>query len=173
MSTGLTLLLRAIYFSLVLSLCSCTFSVYTYKGKSYYSEADRAEALQAGGELEKAIEAYEAHIKNRISSKKRFSNENPYFYKLMIGDLHLKLDQIDEAEKSYLSACNHKVSPPLCADRLRKMGRYFEEKKEYDKAFEILRKHRELDILLFDLEIDRLHKSIVNSTKNQSETTDN
>jgi tetratricopeptide (TPR) repeat protein len=158
---------------LPLAMCACTVFVYGFSSNPYFSEADRAEALWGEGKKEEAIEAYEAHIQNRMKRKKRLPNENPYFYKLMIGDIYLELDKAEEAEKAYLVAHEKKVSPPLCADRLRKIGRYYEERKEYEKAFEILRKHRELDSLLFDLEIDRLHKSLVNSKKKQVESEPN
>jgi len=144
-----------------LFLSSCTLYARTFSSEYYYTEAERAEALEKKGEYLEAIQAYENHISTRLASDKLYKNENPSFYKLLIGDLYLELEQVEQAEQAYLAALEKEVSKPLCADRIKKLGQWHEKKGNFEEAFKIIEKHRELDTLLFDLEIDRLHKAKV------------
>lgn len=154
---------KTILFCIIFSFClnACTIYARNFSSEYYLTEAERAEALEEKGEYLKAIEAYEKHIVDRQESGKLFVNENPYFYKLLIGDLYLKLIQPDNAEQAYVFALEKEVSKPLTTHRLKKLGTWYEEKGDFENAFLIVEKHRELDPLLFDLEIDRLHKAKV------------
>lgn len=84
----------------------------------------------------------------------------------MIGELHIKLRDPISAENAFLEALKKGVSPALCAERLRRIAGYYEQEKDFEKAFEILRKHRELDTILFDLEIDRIHRASIEAESN-------
>ena len=145
-----------------LMLCSCSIFFFT-DFRQYLDAAEKAEKEQ---NYKEAIQQYKGHIIFRKSDSGRFKDENPYFYQLMIGDLYIKLKNPESAEKAFLIALKHNISPPLCAERLRRIGTYYLEEKKYEEAFAILRKHRELDPLLFDLEIDKVHKASIGQEEN-------
>ena len=146
--------------SLLLSGCSTNFR--------YYLE--KAEAAEQSKEYSKAIGYYNKHIEFRNNDSKP-PKENPYFYLLMVGDLYLKNEQPIEAKDTYIKAIDKEVSKPLCAERIRNVAKYYSEKNNYEEAFIILEKHRELDPLLFDLDKDNLHKEYVSTQEIEQETT--
>jgi tetratricopeptide (TPR) repeat protein len=147
--------MKNVLFLIFLFSCSCTI----FFSKNFRQHLDAAEKAEREQNYQEAISQYEQHIKFRKKDDDRLPQENPWFYKLMVGELYLKIKDPIAAENAFLDALKHKVSPALCAERLRRIAIYYEQEKEIEKAFEILRKHRELDPVLFDLEIDRIHKA--------------
>jgi tetratricopeptide (TPR) repeat protein len=125
------------------------------------SAATLAERFADEGKLDEAIASYRKHIELRLQDPKRPKSENPYFYLLFIGDLYLQSEQITLARKSYEEARAKGVDGPLVAERLRSFATYFEKKDDLERAILELKRYRELDPLMFDSEIDRLHKLFV------------
>jgi tetratricopeptide (TPR) repeat protein len=152
---------------LTISLNGCTIYYTTFSGTYYSSYLQKAEALRDKGKYLEAIEAYETHIKFRNKSKKKLEGETPSFYYLMIGDIYLEMDQPEKAEQAYKTALKAEKNIPLCAERLRRLGKYYEQKGDIKQAIEAVRSNRELDPLLFDLEIDRLHKALVEKEREE------
>jgi tetratricopeptide (TPR) repeat protein len=113
------------------------------------------------GKYEVAIGHYEAHISNRLQSPNLPGGENPYFYKALIGDLYLKLDKPDEAKAAYTEALKHDVANEIVVDRFRQLARWYREHKQYDLAMSVLSEHRSLDPLMFDYEMDQLHRELI------------
>ncbi len=129
---------------------------------------EKAEEAEKANQYNVAIENYKKHIEFRNNDRKP-PKENPYFYLLMIGDLYLKNEEPIKAKDTYLEAIDKEVSKALCAERIRNIAKYYSEKNDYEKAFETLEEHRELDPLLFDLDKDNLHKTYI-TTNQEVET---
>jgi tetratricopeptide (TPR) repeat protein len=144
----------ALSFCLLLLLSGCTALF-----GSPISHAEKADSLRLDGHYIEAIAEYRLHITSRL--KKRGVTENPYFYFLLIGDCYLALDQLEEAEKSFLEAQALKIDNALIADRMRQIAAWHEKHDDLEMALNVLEKYRTLDPLLFDLEIDRIHKTFV------------
>ena len=123
----------------------------------------RAEELRAAGKFEPAIKEYQAYIDQRIERKDYTDSDNPYFFYLLIGDSYLGMEDPAKAEESYLKAKENGTADNLVAGKLRGIGQFYELRGRYAEAIEFLRKHRELDPLLFDLDIDRNHKSLISA----------
>lgn len=140
--------------SVLLCMLSCVRVTHRYE-----TPAARADALKEQGKYEEAIKAYRAHLAQRIAQ--RGPEENPYFYLLLIGDCYIAMDQLQEAEESYREAHAQEVDKALVADRFRRLADWYENENELENAMALLQKYRHLDPLLFDLEIDRLHKAYV------------
>lgn len=124
------------------------------------SHGTKAQQHQEDEEFIEAITEYRLHLAERIERKTQ-KEENPYFYYLLIGDCYLSLENVNEAEKNYLIAKQNQVSLSLVAERLRRIGNWYEERNELEQALLFLKKYRDLDPLLFDLETDRIHKKFV------------
>ncbi len=125
------------------------------------SHAELARYFESEGEYKRAIDEYETHIALREQDDSRPATEDPKFYYLFIGDLYLKLEKPLEAEASYLKAIQDETTKPLLAYRLRDLGAWYEARGELEKAIETLRAYRDLDSLMFDHDIDRIHKKSV------------
>ncbi|MFN8392618.1 MAG: tetratricopeptide repeat protein [Bdellovibrionota bacterium] len=125
------------------------------------SHLKQAELLRENGQYEAAIQQYQIFIDERLHQPPPPGALNPYFYYLLIGDCYLKLDKADEAKSAYLTALSNDVDKPLVAGKLRELAAWFEKNKRFDDAIAILHEHRELDPLLFDLDIDRNHKEAI------------
>ena len=123
------------------------------------SDALIAEQYKSEGKHIEAIAAYRRHLAKRLISKTE--SENPYFYLLLIGDCYLEIDKIEQARKSYDLAVTQNIDKSLVAERYRRIARWFEDQGQLQKAIAELTRYRQLDTLLFDLEIDRLHKKFV------------
>lgn len=149
---------RTIFLLCLLTNSGCFTFVHVFDSASH---AEQAQELREAKKFEEAIEQYKKHIQVRLERKQR--DENPYFYYLLIGDCQVELEQIDDAETSYLKALEHKVDEALVAERLRRLGTWYSERVEFEKGIDLLQRHRHLDPLLYDLEIDRLHKLLVAS----------
>lgn len=136
------------------------------------SAATRAESLAEEGKVDAAIAAYREHIELRLADPRRPESENPYFYLLMIGDLYLASGRIELAREAYEEARNKAVDQALTAERLRRFATHFEKKGLLEQAISELRQYRELDPLMFDSEIDRLHKLFIAREREKETHTD-
>jgi tetratricopeptide (TPR) repeat protein len=119
----------------------------------------KAEEASSSARYEDAIEAYRKHIAYRLNAK-RPDWENPYFYELKIGDIHLHQSRPKKALEAYLSAWKHGVSDQMVSDRIRAVARWYERSKQLQKSFELLAEYRELDSLLFDSILDRIARQL-------------
>jgi tetratricopeptide (TPR) repeat protein len=138
-------------------------------GDSYASNLKQAEELTRQKEFKKAIEQYLAHVQKRLELETRPEWENPYFYYILIADLHLKLDQVPEALESLETAEKEGVEKGLLSDRFRYIANWLTEKKRHKEALEVLEKYRDRDPLLFDLSLDRIAREL---TKIEEEKTE-
>lgn len=131
------------------------------------SHAHRAEEFAQEKNYAQAIKQYEFHIQARLHNPNRPEEENPYFYYLLIGDLFLKLNDFSNAKASYVKAKNAQVSSELVNERLRGLSRYLEGQGNYEGAIQLLQEFRNLDPMFFDLEIDQVHKQMIQSEEEQ------
>ncbi len=145
----------------LLLLTSCRVFVWTFSSEDRRSHGQKAEELAKTGDYDKAIEEYQAHMEARLEESRRPETENPYFYYILIGDIHLKNDKPEKAIESYLTALERKVTPELIADRLEQVAQWYANNKRYQQAIDLLQKHRELDPLIFDSYIDDYHRALV------------
>lgn len=159
------LLIRTILtFSLSYALFSCA-------GSHMQSDAKKASEFRASKDYDEAIKAYIRHIDKRVKTKEKPEWENPYIYYLDIGDIYLQQENIEKALEYYLLADKENVKKTYVNDRLRNIGDFLVEKKEFERAIEHLTTYRERDPLLFDLMRDRIAKQIV--AQEDTATTDN
>lgn len=146
-------------------LSACYFYAETYSTDGHLvmlpSHAQRAQELREQGKFKQAIGEYQKHIEKRLSDESRPADENPYFYYLLIGDTYREMDDFAEAKLAYETAQTHRVDEELVKDRFRLLGKYWEDKHEYEKAIEILMVYRELDPEMFNADIDRIHKRMI------------
>lgn len=117
-----------------------------------------AEALIDEADFDGAIMAYERHMDLRLASEKRPADENPYFYLLMIGDVHLRQGKVAQALLAYDSAERKGIS---AADRYRAVGSWYEDRGELQQAIDILTKYRDRDELLIDAMLDRISRTLL------------
>jgi len=99
----------------------------------------------------------------RIRTEGRLAGENPYFYLILIGDLHLDLDEPKKALQNYLEAHSRSVAHELVVSRIRRVALYYSERSNYAAALNLLATFRELDAEIFDATIDRIHRESVKS----------
>ncbi|WKZ56965.1 MAG: hypothetical protein QY326_09550 [Bdellovibrionota bacterium] len=132
----------------------------TPRGSSPYDLLQEAEALVRQGKSDQAIQRYHDHIAWRLSVKDRPEWENPYFYLLLIGDLHAEIGNMTEALSSYQDAHRLGIETALVSDRYRFLAHKMELQGDLKGALEILRAHRELDPLLFDAMLDRVSRAL-------------
>jgi len=125
------------------------------------SRAEGARELWEEGKFEEAVQEYELHIKERKKNPKRPESENPDFYQLFIGDIYLELSKPEQAKAAYQLAKEKEVRKSLIIDRFKRLARWWEDKKEFQKAINSLRPLSDLDPLTVDPEIDRLHRKMV------------
>ena len=151
-------------------LCTgCVFDFETFSFSTGPSHATIADDLRKEGKLKESIAEYEQHVSDRLASKRKFPDENPYFYYLLIGDVYLELDDPAEARRAYERALDEKVEPRLTSARLRRLGQWYEEKGKYEEALEVLKKYRDLDPEMYNLDIDQVHKAIVKKEQDEEE----
>ena len=122
-----------------------------------------AQKLNEAGRKDEAIAQYQLHIQERLHDPARPVDENPYFYQILIGDIYLDLNHPDKAEDSYSVAWREKVANTFIIDRMRRLGAWYENHGKLETAREVLKRYRNLDTLLFDFDIDRISKKIVDS----------
>lgn len=148
-----------IFTSLSLQYCKPLISN-TGFGLGGHQRLKQAEELLRQDKFDQAIEAYQEHMQERLSSKNRPDWENPYFYYLLIGDIELGRGQVSKALAAYEFASKNNIHSSLISDRYRFVASWYEARGEYDDAIDILKKHRDLDPLLFDAMLDRIAKHI-------------
>jgi tetratricopeptide (TPR) repeat protein len=153
-------------FPALLSGCSFYYGFGTFE--FYKNHRHQAENLTREGRYQEAIVEYKLHLEQRLASPGRAADENPYFYYLMIGDLHLKLNDPTGAQTAYETARSEAVETALVSDRFRLLAQWHEERGEHEKAITVLRRFRDLDPLMFDYEIDRIHKKMVQEEESGS-----
>ena len=124
------------------------------------SSVERAEHLSEEGRFEEAIEIYRRHIQERQSVTDRPDWENPHFYLLQITDLQLQMSQPDKALQTCAEAEQAGVDPALVADRYRTIANWYEERRDMQAAFDILKRYRDRDPLLFEAMLDRVGRAL-------------
>ena len=122
---------------------------------------EQAEELSRQNKIPEAIAAYRRHIAERMALDTRAEWENPYFYLILIGDLQLRQGDVNGALETFKEAQQKGVHVSLISDRYRAIARWYEERGDLEAAFQHLKKHRDLDPLLFDAMLDRLAREIV------------
>ncbi len=120
-----------------------------------------AEGLRKQGQYDAAISEYRLYISERSKVKGLPKDQDPNFYELLIGDCFLGMGKPEDALAAYLKAKELGMQDDLVAGKLRALAQYYEDKSEYQVAIELLKKYRTLDPLLFDLDIDRNHKKLI------------
>ena len=149
-----------------MSACS-KLSLFNYQKDSLIKKAERH---RENGETSNAVLAYEKHLKNRLKQENLAGDENPNFYYILIGDTFREAGELTKALVAYEEAQKRKVKEKLVGDRFRLMAKSFEEINDFESAFEILKKHRELDPFSFDLALDLMHKRFVEVEKEKRDT---
>lgn len=150
--------LRVILLCGVFLLCGC--SALGFESGDYRNLEEAEEYLRQG-QHDKAIEAYRAHMRYRLSLSDRPDWENPYLYLLMIGDVQLRQGKPLEAQTTYELAEKNKVDKALVSDRYRYLASWYEKQGELESALKILSMYRDRDELLFDVMRDRMAKDLV------------
>ena len=157
----------------ILSLCAVLFiacsSAGPFRTNPPGSHRRAAEKLRTEKNYIEAIQEYEKHIAERLSDKGRPEEENPSFYYIFIGDLQLELGKPDDALEAYMKAHEDNVMVEFIIDRVRRISSHYEEKDELDKSLHILNAYRDLDPLLFDWDINRIHRKLVAKEQESSE----
>lgn len=148
-------------FILLVFFCSSCYlraGTWRFPGLNHLQKADQ---YTREGKVEQAIQEYERHIERRLSAENRPEWENPHFYLLVIGDLHLQQHEPEKALKIYERAEKEQVTPELIYDRYRFVASWYEKEGQLEEAFQLLTKYRSKDELLFDLMLDRISRKIV------------
>jgi len=120
-----------------------------------------AEQLRSQGDFTQAIAEYHLHIAERLRASKRAADENPHFYLLYIGDCYLELGDPLAATEQYLSAHQLNVSETSITDRLLRVANWYGARGRYEEALELLDKHREIEPLIFESQLDTFSKLVV------------
>lgn len=148
-----------LFFALIpLSGCISFFS-FSYNG--FPSRYDYAKHLIEEKKYDEAIAEYHLHIDERLNSPTRPTDENPFFYYILIGDVYLKKNDINSALGAFKTAHENQVHDKLVLDRFRQVSDIYVSEKKFDIAIELLNTYREIDSLLVDSDIDRIHRTMV------------
>lgn len=134
------------------------------------SHAQVAQSLRDQGKYDEAIVEYRLHMATREKDVHRPKDENPAFYELLIGDTYLEAGRPELAEESYLRADTAAVPKDLVNFKLRHLATWYEEKSQFEPAILLLNKFRDRDPVMFNYDIDRLHKKML-STEDVSQPT--
>lgn len=169
----LVLLLVAIFLTSVFAACHVWFGVYREElgPPALATHGEAARKLREKGEFKAAIEEYQKHIQSRLKDPNRLPDENPYFYEIIIGNIYLDLRDPAAALTSYLTAKEHQVEDDLVLDGIIRVARFHEAQKEYEQAIDLLEKYREMDELIIDGDIDRIHRKYIESLDTKRLTT--
>jgi tetratricopeptide (TPR) repeat protein len=87
---------------------------------------------------------------------------------LLIGDLYLDTNRIEQARKAYLVAKENDVEKDLFIDRWRKLARAYSKGGDIERAINTLREYRDVDPVVFDYDIDQLHKQMIRADDRSS-----
>ena len=147
----------------LLVFSGCFFGVWTI-GPSH---AQRAAQLRTEKRYDEAIAEYRIHMEERRRDSHRPPEENPSFYELLIGDTYAEAGRTEEAEAAYTRAVDEGVHVELVNFKLRHLAQALEEKGKLQEAIDFLKKYRDRDPVMFDYDIDRLHKKIVAQEESQ------
>lgn len=155
--------LEIVLLLIALSGCQIYYGIRTgdFTVDNQLSHAEKAEKLRKAQKFEAALAEYRLHFENRLGDKKRPTEENPYFYYLLIGDTYLDLQRPKEAREAYVTAKEHEVDIALVIDRIRRLSDYFVDKGEFDTATQTLKEFRDIDPDIFDADIDAVHKQMI------------
>jgi hypothetical protein len=170
-SVGLSTIIMT---SIIFGLSSCTFVIGGFSSPfvftSWGEHRRKAEQLETENNLEAAIDQYLLHIEQRRGDSSRPESENPSFYYILIADLYIRLERPKEALSYILRAKEDGVMKEFVIDRMRQVSAYHENAGAFSVAIQLLTEYRSLDPLLFDWDIDRLHKKLVQSDQTQGAT---
>lgn len=150
---------RKVLFSLLIAI-SFFLSCSTNKS-GIPSAAAEAKKFRTEKKYDRAISVYKKHIASRLADKARPDFENPYFYYLLICDTYLEMNKAIDAEKAINTASENKVDLEFIVDRYRQIIVWYEKQKLLEKAHAMATKYRKLNPDVFDVDIDRLNKKIV------------
>ncbi|HMO02016.1 MAG TPA: lysophospholipid acyltransferase family protein [Oligoflexia bacterium] len=128
-----------------------------------------AEEYAAKKEWSKAIRHYYAHINDRNLVKNRPDWENPYFYLIAIGDIHLEEKKYKLALDRYLEAEAKGIPQTLVTDRIRLIAAKLKDDGALKDAFEHLKKFKDRDSLIFDGLLDSLAKQITQTEEQEKQ----
>ncbi len=153
----------------LLTLLSCFSNggIYSHKdlpGERFKSRVEMAAALKNHGKYQEAIDEYQKHFELRLKSSTRPESQNPYFYHILIGELYLLQGNTDKALSFYESAHKNHVEEPFVIDGYRRVAEFYAKTGGFTRAIELLEKHRDLDPLMFDSDIDHFHKQMILQT---------
>lgn len=144
---------------ILISICFLCVTCKTSLGG--YSKLKLAEELVRQQKYDEAIQAYKDHIADRLARKDRPEWENPNFYYLFIGDIQLHRDKLNEALEAYAHSEKEGIDSSFISDRYLYTAKWLENKGKLDEARELLKTHRSLDPLMFDSNLDRISKKII------------
>lgn len=144
----------------LLTYCSAVVTIGCSSWHGSSSSLYRAEELTQQESYDEAIAAYREHIDDRLEVSDRPDWENPYFYLLRIGDIQLRQQQPGAALESYREAELQQVEASLISDRYRAVAAWYIEHGQLQDAFDLLKKHRDRDSLLFDAMLDRVSREL-------------
>lgn len=122
---------------------------------------EKADQARKNGRYKLAIKHYQQHLEQRLATKWKIKNENPYFWLLTIGDVHLEAGDPIKARQIYDEALNKKVDTLLLVDRYLTLATWYRDHDNYEQALEILKHYRDLDLLLFNGTLDKFSKEIL------------
>lgn len=129
-------------------------------GCATLNRASKADELASQSRYPEAIELYREHMRVRLADNHRPDWENPHFYQLSIADLELRNLRPEDAIKACDEALASGVDQRLVSDRYRAIARWYQERGEFQKAFDLLSAHRGLDPLIFDAMLDRIGREM-------------
>lgn len=164
-----------IYLFIVTTGCSSKYFVQddTYSNNPIY-RAEYAEKLVNDSKFDQAIEEYKKHIDilRDLKRQNKASEEEIaiayYYYK--ISEIYLKLNNIDEAIAYNKIAEDLKLDKIFVINQYVKIANYLELHDRRYEAIELLKSKLDLDIDLFNYEIDRIYKDQI-ELENQSIST--
>lgn len=126
------------------------------------TKANLAELALTENQYQQAIDLYLEHIDQRRKDPGKEEWENPSFYYLLIGDIYLKEKDWNNALAYYKKADNDHVDHLLFLDRMRLLGAFLEEQKQYNEALKLLTPLAKEDPVLINEILDRVSKKSIN-----------
>lgn len=140
---------QKIFFALLISLSSGCFW-----GNHHLDHLHNAEEFEKENRFDDAIAEYRLHMDSIKEREHKETWDNPSFYRLKIGDLKLQKSLPEEALQEYLLAEKEGIQSESISYRIREVAKWYRDKDELDKAFELLSSYRSRDPLLFNALLD-------------------